>query len=217
MPTIGRRAPSALYIMASADELTVLAEGVCLWHAYEAAVKAELFSTAFQADGQLFVVDPIHLASTPLEELSQAGPLGGVIVTNANHWRASDDFARRFNIQIFASRSSCAQGLGTCDDLSQLLDLVPGMQVMVIEGAAPGEVAVYYNRTLVMGDALIHLEPYGFTFLPAKYCSDPSLMKRSLRQLLSLRPERILFAHGDPIINRATARLTELIEGCSGK
>ena len=37
-------------------------------------------------------------------------------------------------------------------------------------------------------------------------------MRRSLRQLLEFRFERLLFAHGTPIISGAHARLAELLE-----
>jgi hypothetical protein len=37
-------------------------------------------------------------------------------------------------------------------------------------------------------------------------------MRRSLRQLLTYRAERILFAHGTPILTGAHARLQQLLD-----
>jgi glyoxylase-like metal-dependent hydrolase (beta-lactamase superfamily II) len=62
-----------------------------------------------------------------------------------------------------------------------------------------------------MGDALINFEPYGFTFLPAKYCSNQKQMRRSLRKLLDYKAERIFFAHGTPILAGASERLKSLL------
>src|SRR5207248_6052224 len=89
------------------------------------------------------------------------------------------------------------------------------LEVIEIEGAAVGEIALYQpsNRgTLIVGDALINFEPHGFTFLPRKYCQNEKEMRRSLRKLLAYKFERILFAHGTPILSQGTARLRQLLD-----
>ncbi|PYJ69352.1 MAG: hypothetical protein DME76_09285, partial [Verrucomicrobia bacterium] len=55
-----------------------------------------------------------------------------------------------------------------------------------------------------------NFEPYGFTFLPAKYCSNQKEMRRSLRKLLDYKAERLLFAHGTPIVSGAGEKLQGL-------
>ena len=65
--------------------------------------------------------------------------------------------------------------------------------------------------TIVVGDAVINLDPYGFSLLPAKYCADQKLMRRSLRQLLDFSFARFLFAHGMPVLAGARARLEMLL------
>ena len=82
------------------------------------------------------------------------------------------------------------------------------------EGAAPGEIALHYSDnggTLIVGDALVNFEPYGFSFLPAKYCSNEKQMRRSMQKLLDYKTERILFAHGVPILAVASERLRALL------
>ena len=88
------------------------------------------------------------------------------------------------------------------------------MEVIEIEGAVAGEIALYQpsNRgTLIVGDALINFEPYGFSLLPKKYCTDQRLMRRSLNRLLDHSFERLLFAHGTPITSGARTRLEQLL------
>jgi glyoxylase-like metal-dependent hydrolase (beta-lactamase superfamily II) len=88
-----------------------------------------------------------------------------------------------------------------------------GLQVITTEGAVPGEIGLHYapnGGTLIIGDALINFESYGFTFLPAKYCSKQRQMRQSLRKLLDYKAERMLFAHGTPILSQATQRLQGL-------
>ena len=86
--------------------------------------------------------------------------------------------------------------------------------MIAIAGAAPGEIVVHYAAnagTLIIGDALINFEPYSFAFLPAKYCSDQREIRCSLRKLMDYGAERILFAHGTPILFRASQRLEALL------
>jgi glyoxylase-like metal-dependent hydrolase (beta-lactamase superfamily II) len=64
---------------------------------------------------------------------------------------------------------------------------------------------------MVLGDALINFEPRGFGLLPAKYCLNPRMMRRSLAKLLDYTFERMLFAHGTPILSGARDRLKELL------
>ena len=73
---------------------------------------------------------------------------------------------------------------------------------IAIDGAAPGETAFHFEGdggTIAFGDALLHLEPYGFALLPAKYCSDQKAMRRSLRQLLDWPFERRLLSQKLPV------------------
>ena len=92
--------------------------------------------------------------------------------------------------------------------------LRPEISAIAIEGAAPGEMAFHLadnGGTIVVGDALIHLDPYGFALLPPKYCSDQKEMRRSLRQLLDWTFQRLLFAHGPPLLSSARDRLETLL------
>ena len=87
------------------------------------------------------------------------------------------------------------------------------LEVIEVEGAVAGEIAIYHpsnGGTLIVGDALINFEPYGFSFLPRKYCLNEKQMRSSLHQLLARPAERIFFAHGVPILSGATARLRHL-------
>ena len=92
------------------------------------------------------------------------------------------------------------------------------MGVGAINGGAAGGTALHYDDnggTMVLGDALINFEPHGFGSLPAKYCLNRNLMHRSLRKLLDYAFERMLFAHGTPILTGARARVEQLLAAIS--
>ncbi len=83
-----------------------------------------------------------------------------------------------------------------------------------LPGGPRGEIALFVpaHATLVVGDALINFEPYGFAVLPEKYCQDQKQLLGSLRTLLDLPFSRLFFAHGTPLMNGARSRLARLLE-----
>lgn len=202
--------------MNPAPDLAPLSPGLFIWQGYDAAVRSELFSSALRLRSGIFLVDPIPLADSALRDLEQFGPVGGIIVTNSNHHRASLELAQRFAIPIFAHAAAFPdQKPAAYQEISEGSEIDGGLQVISIDGAPAGEVALYYpgdRGTLIVGDALINFDPYGFALLPPKYCTDAKEMKRSLGKLLAYQADRILFAHGNPIITGASARLRRLLD-----
>jgi metallo-beta-lactamase superfamily protein len=186
--------------MAIASEIEPVAPDLSLWRVYDPAVKAELYSTAITVAKCTYLIDPVPLTPDALAELCSQRAIKGVIVTNENHHRAAADFAKKFETPIYFEGSQ---------------PFPPGLTPVPIEGAVPGEIAVHSEAAggvMIMGDALINFEPYGFTFLPAKYCSNLKLMRRSLPKLVDYSFERMFFAHGTPILAGAHRRLEQLLE-----
>ena len=198
-----------------ASDFDRISSNIAIWHAYDSAVKAEVHSTCLGTSRGTYFVDPIPLARKTLSELISSIPVAGIVVTNGNHHRASAKFAADFSAPIFGLGEaflhqpplqfrSVADGDKIYDELT----------VIGIEGAADGEIALHYvpdGGTFIIGDALINFEPYGFTLLPAKYCSNQKQMRQSLRKLLDYKAERMLFAHGTPILFGANERLLGLL------
>ncbi|HXA08760.1 MAG TPA: hypothetical protein VNW28_02190 [Chthoniobacterales bacterium] len=201
--------------MITAAEVCRLTDSLWLWQAYDPSVKSDLFSSAARIGDRLLLIDPIPLAAPALEELTLDRGVTAVLVTNLNHPRAAAAFARQFSAPIYAAEPVTREfGAANTVTLAAGQQVAPGMTVIAIEGAAPGELAFHFavdGGTTVIGDALIHLEPYGFALLPPKYCSSQKEMRRSLRQLLDRPFERLLFAHGTPILSAARARLEALL------
>lgn len=200
--------------MTEAADLVSLGNSLWLWQAYDPAVKADLSSSAAKSRDRLFLIDPIPLAPAPLAELTAHGRFASVLVTNSNHPRAAAAFARQLGANILAAQPVLSEfGDATVEPIGGG-ELMPGVAAIPIEGAAAGEMAFHFadeGGTLIIGDALINFEPYGFTLLPAKYCSNQKQMRGSLRQLLDWPFERLLFAHGAPILASARAHLETLL------
>lgn len=187
--------------MPTADEFADLGGGAYRWEAYDRASKVDLGASALTvAGGGLVFIDPIGLRSEALAELlSVAGAApAGIYVTNANHLRAAEEYTRRLGAPMLDA--AAAEGLG--------LGVIP------LVGGAPGETALYRpgdGGLMVIGDALINLASHPFSPLPDRYCDAPAELRRSLARLLDHPFERMLFAHGEPLMTGARARLAALL------
>jgi hypothetical protein len=206
--------------MTLAHDFDQVAPGLLLWHQYSPPVKADLFSTAVETASGTYLVDPIPLAKEALAALAKLAPVAGVIVTNCNHVRGSLRYAKKFQVPIFARAAALPAGVErSAGEIRDGAKIGGDLEVVAIEGAAAGEIALYHaanNGTVIVGDALIHFEPYGFTTLPRKYCANEKEMRRWLRKLLARKVERMFFAHGMPILSGAGARLRGLLDDSRG-
>jgi hypothetical protein len=200
--------------MAGSHEIDQVAPGIFIWEVYDPVVKADLFSTGLETSAGTYLIDPVDLTAQALQSLGVGPKIAGIIVTNENHGRAAEQFAARFSVPIFVhealERGAFQQGrvLGDGEEIE------PGLIALAIDGAPAGEMAFHYaaaGGTMVVGDALIHFEPYGFDLLPDKYCRDSKRMRQSLPKLLDYSFERMLFAHGTPILSGARQRLEQLL------
>lgn len=199
----------------TAPDFHQLLPGFWVWQLYDSSVKADLFSSAILTSAGVYIVDPIPLPDPQLRQLSEAAPVAGIIVTNANHPRASSAYSDRFSVPILADARSFPDLKPARFTEAKNGTAIGGeFEVVKIEGAVAGEITLYHasnGGTLIVGDALINFEPYGFSFLPRKYCLDEKQIRSSLHQLLARPAERILFAHGVPILSEASARLRHLL------
>ena len=202
--------------MRPASHFDRIASNIAIWHDYDQAIKAECYSTSLTTSEGTYLIDPIPLEKEALDELVGSDCVAGIIATNSNHHRISAQFAEQFAAPIFARCEAfpdkAAQQFRSVADGDEICN---GLRVIGIEGAAAGEMILHHasnSGTLIVGDALINFEPYGFTFLPGKCCSNEKEMRRSLRKLLDYGAERILFGHGTPILSGASDRLRGLLD-----
>lgn len=173
----------------SPGPLTPQGGGFSTWHAYDPSCKAELWSTCFYSPHGAILFDPIDW---PKDSPLPGSPVR-IVRTNGNHDRNCIGTAEKTKGQIDAT--------------------LPEFTLIPLPGAGDGETAYFHppTGTLVVGDALINLSPHGLMLLPDKYCTDPSLLKKSLRTLLALPVQRIFFAHGDPILQNGLERIRKLL------
>ena len=203
--------------MRAADDFHDLGHGLFEWSAYDPAVKVDLHAHALVVGRELVSVDPIALRREAREELFAAAGVSGfglILLTNGNHARAAREFRRQFGVPVCAPEG--ARAALRADGVVDVNEPPPrGLETVALPGFGPGEVAYHSpadGGTLFVGDALINLPaPPGFSLLPEKYCENLKVARGSLRRLLDLSFERILFAHGTPLVAGARAKLEHLL------
>src|SRR6266480_55804 len=190
--------------------------GLFFWQCYDPKIKADLCSSAILAAGKIYLVDPILLEASQLDRLRRKAPPAGIIVTNANHVRASAYYSKELSVPILAQPASFGgKKPPHFVEIAGGGKICPELEVIAIEGAVAGEIALYdplKGGTLIVGDALINFDPPGLAILPGKNCLNERQLVQSLWERLTRPAERMLFAHGTPILSGANAHLRRLLE-----
>ena len=197
--------------MKPVPEYSTLRPGLFHWQGYELEVKCDCTSTAIVTASGLIFIDPIPLADAPLKDLvaeSFSAP-AAVVLTSGNHQRESLALAKRFGIPVFAPADAGDDIIA--DQRFRPGDPVAGMESIALPGFGPGETVFLHEGALIFGDALINLEPEGLRLLPEKYREDKKQSIRSLAALKQVKPEVLLFAHGHPITQQATQKLSAIL------
>ena len=199
--------------MLCADEIQQVRDGLWFWQRFQPSVKVDCSSCAVRVGEKIILVDPIPLAAEAMEELCSLGEIAGIVATSENHDRAVAEMRKRFGVPVFAhAAAAAALGFAIDRQIGEGDKILDDLEVVEIAGAAPGEIALFDARGwMIVGDALINLEPDGLTLLPAKYCADAGEMRVSLRKLLRFPIEVLTFAHGLPLVSRARPRLENLL------
>ena len=197
--------------MKCAPEYDEVRPGLYYWQVYEPAVKTDLSCCAVETREGLVFCDPAPLGPQPLAELTAGRKPRGIVLTNGNHERNAAVLARQYEIEIWAATR--ARG-----EVAATRWFEPGerlfgeMDAVSLAGFAPGETALWIGETLILGDAIINIAPYGFAVLPEKYCADAKAGRESLKQLLLRRVSVLCFAHGLPIVSGAQPKLDRLLD-----
>ena len=201
--------------MKAVPEYCAVRPGLFHWQGYEPAVKCDCSSTAIVTPAGLIFIDPIPLAEEALKGLvadSFSAP-AAVVLTSGNHQRESLAIAKRFGIPVFAPEDAGDDIIA--DQRFRSEDPVAGVESIPLPGFGPGETVFLHEGALIFGDTLINLEPEGLRLLPEKYREDKKQSLRSLTALKRLKPQILLFAHGNPIIQNAAIRLAGCLEEVS--
>ena len=161
-------------------------------------------------------IDPVQPGDQDLVDIERTG-VGRILLTNRNHSRASNLVRERTGASVFIHPDDAphALGQGTVVDGELLIgEKVGPLVVEPAPGKSPGEVVLHWPERglLIVGDAVIGNPPGRCALLREKVMDDPSRLRISLRNLLELDFDVLLFGDGTPIVHDAKARLRELVQ-----
>lgn len=200
--------------MNSAASFDTPVDGVSVWSEYDPETKVDLSCSAVATPLGLVLIDPILLAGEALAQIAARSAPIAILLTNGNHERASHELAARFGIEIWAPAG--ARGELEADFWFVGGQPLPGgARAVPLPGFGPAETAYQFasRDLLVLGDAVINLDSTGLALLPDKYCEDPAAAREAIRTLESVAFDHAVFAHGEPLIGGAAARLSRLWAG----
>jgi glyoxylase-like metal-dependent hydrolase (beta-lactamase superfamily II) len=166
-------------------------------------------------DGNL-CIDPVQPGDEGLDAIARFGARV-ILLTNRNHSRAANAVRERTGARTLTHPDDAphARSQGTVVDGELRAGEAIGPLVAIpVAGKSPGEVALHWSgrRLLFVGDAVIGNPPGRCGLLREKVMDDPPRLRRSVRALLDLDFDTLLFGDGVPILRDAKARLADLVE-----
>ena len=166
------------------------------------------------AEGNL-CIDPVPPNDEDLAAIARMG-VARILLTNRNHSRAANVVRERTGAKTLIHPDDAAharsQGAVVDGDLN-IGDKIGPLTIVAVPGKSSGEVALHWpeKRLLIVGDAVIGNPPNQCGLLREKVMDDPARLKRSVRQLLDLEFDALLFGDGTSILHDAKLRLKGLV------
>ena len=159
-------------------------------------------------------IDPVQ-PGNDLAAIERIG-VAKILLTNRNHSRASNAIRERTDAPIYIHPDDAAHAVaqGTAIDGELLIgEKIGPLVIEPAPGKSAGEVVLHWpeRRLLFVGDAVIGNPPGACGLLREQVIDDLPRLQRSLRNLLELDFDALLFGDGTPILHDAKARLAELV------
>jgi hypothetical protein len=189
------------------------------WTAVHPRIRVPVDSYYLESAG--IVLDPTE----PREGLAwfeDRAPPTQVVLTNRHHLRHSERYAEAFGIPIRCCTAGLHEFAGgpEVDGFAFGEELAPGVTAREVGAICPDDTAIEISTprggALAFADALQRPRGGGLTFVPGPLLGDdpPAIraaLRDSLRGLLDLDFDHLLFAHGDSLVGAGKQALREFV------
>jgi glyoxylase-like metal-dependent hydrolase (beta-lactamase superfamily II) len=144
-----------------------------------------------------------------------------ILLTNRNHSRAANLVRARTGATTLIHPDDAVHARSQGAEIDGPLNVgatVGPFTIVALPGKSPGEIALHWpeRKLLIVGDAVIGNPPGNCGMLREKVMDDPARLRQSVRQLLGLDFDVLLFGDGTSILHDAKLRLQELVATFSG-
>ncbi len=193
--------------------------GVHHWTAIHPQIRAPVDSYYIEPAGM--VLDPM-VPREGLRWFDGREPPRQIILTNRHHLRHSMRY-----VQAFGGRIRCCEaGLHEFEDGPEVDgfafgdELAPGVTAHELGAICPDDTALHIRTgggdAIAFADGVTRPRGGGLAFVPGFLMGDDpeavrAALRESLRRLLDLEFDSLLFAHGEPLIGGGKAALQEFI------
>jgi hypothetical protein len=212
--------PLALELIAHRPMREVL-PGVHHWSAIHPRIRAPVDSHYLEFAGM--VLDPM-VPREGLEWFRRREAPSQIVLTNRHHLRNGERFADAFGSKIRCAESGLHEFRGgpAVEGFAFGEELAPGITAHQLGAICPDDTAIQIHTSegaaLAFADGLIRPRGGGLAFVPGFLMGDdPSAvraqLRESLRELLELDFDSMLFAHGEPLIGGAKSALRAFLGG----
>ena len=198
------------------DTMQEILPGIHLWSWFSEPHGYDFNGYLIRDAGGNLCIDPVEPGEDDLAALGRAG-VARILLTNRNHSRAANAVRARTGAKTLIHPDDAPHARAQATEIDA--ELRPGerigpLTIVAAPGKSPGEVALHWpeRRILIVGDAVIGNPPGRCALLREKVMDDPAELRRSVRGLLELDFDVLLFGDGVPILADARARLAELVE-----
>lgn len=165
-------------------------------------------------------IDPVPPGDESLADIARMG-VASILLTNRNHSRAANAVRERTGAQTFIHPDDAAHARGQGAEIDGALGVgekIGPFTIVAVPGKSPGEVTLHWpeRKLLIVGDAVIGHPPGHCGLLREKVMDDPARLRQSVRTLLDLEFDTLLFGDGASILQAAKLRLMELVDTFPG-
>ncbi len=188
------------------------------WSSFDEARNVDFNGTLLVREGGNVAFDPMPALEHDLAHIEALGGVSWVLITNSDHGRAADDFARRFGASIAAPAGDRPElGHLKVDRWLANDDLIEGVSCIAMRGSkTPGELAFQVGDTLIVGDLVRGQHAGRLNLLPDPKLADKAAAIDSVRLLVGLGGiEAVLVGDGQSIFRGGHERLVDLLEALS--
>lgn len=216
-----RRRPDAVALTGTgryARLVDEIASGLWHWRALRESIGSDVSSYYLQRERVL--IDPM-IPPEGLGWFEQNGRPEHLLLTNRHHDRDAWQLHDAFGCSVHCIRNGLHElaGRGAVEPFD-FGDVLPGDVVAYEVGAiCPDECALHApaHRALACADGVVRRPADGpLSFVPDRLMDQPELTKAGLcdayRRLLDLDFDRLLLAHGDPIVDGAKDALRTFLD-----
>lgn len=168
------------------------------------------------------LVDPLPMTGDQVRFVDEHGGARWIVLTNADHWRATGELKPRFRAEVFApagDRSWLGERAAMVDGWFEHRGQLPAGLREVVDvrwirgGKTPAEAVLYLEplRALLFGDAVRSDRCGGLRLLPDDKIADRDQVVADLLALRDVHQHAVLLGDGDSLWTGARSAFLEFL------